>query len=114
MNESPDEWEFLNQLGIEAKFGCNSLCPAPQTGLSPTIVVIKLRLWLAVGCEAKVVAELSSRPSDHFANFRNSLIHFVVSLRLFPQTYTFWRKRARGEYYTDSQSELVQCHMIHM
>ena len=34
----------------------------PQPKVIITIVIIKLKLWPAAGCEAKVAAELSSRP----------------------------------------------------
>ena len=34
----------------------------PQPKVIVTIVIIKLKLWPAAGCEAKVAAELSSRP----------------------------------------------------
>ena len=47
------------------KFGHNSpVCPTnkPQPKVIITIVIIKLKLWPAAGCEAKLVAELSSRP----------------------------------------------------
>ena len=33
-----------------------------------TIVIIKLKLWPAAGCEAKVAAELSSHPLDSLVN----------------------------------------------
>ena len=34
----------------------------PWLKVIKTIVIIKLRLWLVTGCEAKVVAKLNSRP----------------------------------------------------
>ena len=36
----------------------------PQPKVIITIVIIKLKLWPAAGCEAEVVAELSPRPLD--------------------------------------------------
>ena len=48
------------------KFGCNFVLPAPPKWPQPkaiiTIVIMKLKLWPAVGCEAKVAAELSFCP----------------------------------------------------
>ena len=34
----------------------------PQAKVIKTILIIKLKLWPAAGCEAKAVAEIGSRP----------------------------------------------------
>ena len=39
-----------------------SLTDRPQPKAIITIVIIRLKLWPAAGCEAKVEAEFSSRP----------------------------------------------------
>ena len=47
-----------------AKFGCNILHASPTNRPQPkaiTIVIVRLKLWPAAGCEAKVEDELSSR-----------------------------------------------------
>ena len=67
-----------NSLDMGAWFGRNFLQPAPQTGLRPklyilTIVAIKLKLWPVAGCEAIVVAKLSSRPlGEHVVGFKRT------------------------------------------
>ena len=43
----------------------------PQPKVIITIVIIKFKLWPAVGCEAKVAAELSSRPLASADNWLN-------------------------------------------
>ena len=53
---------ILGYLGMGAKFGRSCPTNRPQPKDIMTIVIIKLKLWLATGCEAKVVAKLSSCP----------------------------------------------------
>ena len=52
---------------IRPQLSAASPTKRPQPKVIITIVIIKLKLWPAAGCEAKVAAELSSRPLEDFA-----------------------------------------------
>ena len=49
-------------MEIRLQLSAASPTNRPQPKVIMTIVIIKLKLWPAAGCEAKVAAELSSRP----------------------------------------------------
>ena len=49
-----------SQIGLQ--LSAASPTNRPQHKVIITIVIIKLKLWPAAGCKAKVAAELSSRP----------------------------------------------------
>ena len=53
---------FRRGRQIRPQFSEASPTNRPQPKVIITIVIIKLKLWLAAGCEAKVAAELSSHP----------------------------------------------------
>ena len=54
--------EFRHGSQIRPQLSAASLTNRPQPKVIITIVIIKLKLWPAAGCEAKVAAELSSHP----------------------------------------------------
>ena len=47
---------------IQPQLSAASPANRPRPKVIKTIVTTKLKLWTAAGCEAKVGAELSSRP----------------------------------------------------
>ena len=74
---------------IRPKLSAASPTNRPQPKAIITRVIIKLKLWLATGCEAKVVAELSSHTN---ACEQESKFHFKTYLKLFaPFVTTFYQ-----------------------
>ena len=72
-------------LGMGAKFDRNR----PQPKVIIAIVIMKRKLWPAAGCEAKVSAELSSRPLFTFysaarAAVGNNKRSFIVTRSTYP------------------------------
>ena len=53
---------FRHGSQIRLQISAASPTNRPQPKVIKTIVMIKLKLWPAAGCKAKVAAELSSRP----------------------------------------------------
>ena len=55
---------FVFRHGSQIRLQLSAASPTnrPQPKVIETIVIIKLKLWPPAGCEAKVAAELSSRP----------------------------------------------------
>ena len=71
MLASNDEWHKMmlpwgyslrHGRQIQPQLSAASLTNRPQPKVLIAIVIIKLKLWPAACCEAKVVAELSLRP----------------------------------------------------
>ena len=111
---------------MRAKFGCNFLRPAPQAGLSwahghITKVIIELKLWPAAGCEAKIAAEISSRPlvtiqwqfhlraleftisKTYVFQTWQSVLAYIAFIGIFYLTFFIWR------YYQAFRMKTQQC-----